>query len=280
MWLLIARLYAYIVWFMAKRCDLWLPGLGFLCRRVGREHVLRLGASKLLFDPGAASMYGTLIIGKSMEPETHRFLATVIPRVPTRAVFVDVGAAIGEMAIHVAGYANVECVIAFDPDPDNVIACRRSALLNAYDHVRVIEKAVADAVKTVHFQMNRGRGRSGEIRARQEATTEELLCTTLDREVPIMDREYILKIDVEGAEHLVLKGAARLLADRRPLVIFEYISGRDHHMHEISETLGQSYTMFRLRSDGRLDRTFTKTWNCVAVHTDSVFHQICNELVT
>jgi FkbM family methyltransferase len=265
---------------MAKRFDLWLPGLGFLCRRVGRERVLHLDGRKLLFDPPAASMYGTLITGKSMEPETHAFLASVLPRVGSRVCFVDVGAAIGEMAIDAAGYANVDCVIGFDPDPDNAAACRRSALLNGFDHLRVIEKVVADAVKAVHFQMHRHRGQSGQIRPLRDDTTEELTCTTLDREVPLTDREYVLKIDVEGAESLVLRGSRRLLQEKKPLVIFEYITGRDGHMQEIVDALGPGYEIFRLRPDGRLDRTFTKTWNCVAVHAGSVFLPICRQLLS
>ena len=99
-------------------------------------------------------------------------------------------------------------------------------------------------------------------------------------EAAVLPNTNILKIDVEGAEYLVLRGAQRLLAAKTPLVIFEYITGRDHRMDEIRQILGDSYDVFRLRSDGKLDRTFTKTWNCVAVSSHSVFHHICSDLVT
>lgn len=277
-WLWIAKLYAYLVWLFAKKFGVWVPGLGFVCRRIHREHVFTHAGRKYVFHPPAASMYGSLLVGKSMEPETHAFFAAVIPRLPSRLAFIDVGAAIGEMIIDVAGYANVDHVVGFDPDPDNVEACRRSAAANGFHHVTMIEKVVADAARDVDFRMNRRKGTSGQIRAREDGTTLRLQSTTLDREIPDVDGLVLMLIDVEGAEFLVLAGAPRLIARTRPLIVFEYITGRDHRMQEIAAFLGGAYEIYRLRADGTLDADMSRTWNCVAVHRDSAFYPICRAL--
>lgn len=279
LWLAIARAYALVVWFVAKKLDIWLPGLGFLCRRVSLGHVIAMGDRKYFFHRPAASMYSTLLVGRSLEPETHALFARVVPRVAEPIGFVDVGAAVGEMVIDVAGYPNVARVVAFDPDPDNAAACRLSAGVNGFRNVEVREKVVADAARVVHFQMNRGRGRSGAIRAGAGATTEELRSTTLDLELVGWDLPTILLVDVEGAEPLVLRGAARFLAAVRPLVVFEYITGRDRHLDEIRSLLGADYAVHRLRPDGFLDEDFRRTWNCVAVPRRSPFEAPCRALV-
>jgi hypothetical protein len=159
LWLLIARAYARIVWFAATKLGIRLRGLGFACRRVSLEHVFALGDRKYFFHRPAASMYSTLVGGRSMEPETHLFFARIVPRIPAPLGFVDVGAAIGEMVIDRAGYANVARVVAFDPDPDNAAACRLSACINGFRNVEVREHVVADTARVVHSRANRGRDR-------------------------------------------------------------------------------------------------------------------------
>ena len=44
----------------------------------------------------------------------------------------------------------------------------------------------------------------------------------LDSSLPEGYVPHLIKIDVEGAEHLVLRGALRTLAAHRPLVLFEH----------------------------------------------------------
>jgi len=273
-----ARAYAYLVWFMAKKLGVWLPGLGFVCRHVRGEHIIRFQERKYLFSPEFGSMYGALIVGKSMEPETHLFFRRVIPQIQENIGFVDVGAAIGEMVIHAAGYRNVDHVIAFDPDPENVMACRRSAAINGFDHVSMRDQVVADEVREMDFELNRGKGTSGRIASGVTAGSQRLISTTLDREIPVSDLPYLVLIDVEGAEILVIRGGAAFIRRHRPLIVFEYITGRDQNLPEVGACLGEKYEIYRLRDDGYLDTDMRRTWNCVAVHQESVFYAVCRSL--
>lgn len=59
----------------------------------------------------------------------------------------------------------------------------------------------------------------------------------------------VIKIDIEGAEARVLAGAARLLAERRPIVICE-VHGREER--ELVRQLLRDYDVETLGSDWRL----------------------------
>jgi FkbM family methyltransferase len=279
MYLLLAKLYARLIITVNKLFGVSPPGLGFLCRKIKLEHTINVEGRKYYFYRGAASMYSTLIAGKFPEPQTHRFFRKIIPKITGRIGFIDVGAAVGEMVIDVAGYDNVDHVIAFDPDPELAKAIRLSASINEYDNIKVIPKVVADEVKTVNFRFNRYRGTSGKICKEEDKATEKTICTTLDNEIEKNDIPYIVLIDVEGAELLVLKGSRKFIQQKRPLIIFEYISGKDNNLPEIRDTLGEGYEIYRMRDDGTLDLNFDKTWNCVAVCKNSAFYPVCQSII-
>ncbi|MCZ7629322.1 MAG: FkbM family methyltransferase [Microthrixaceae bacterium] len=60
----------------------------------------------------------------------------------------------------------------------------------------------------------------------------------------------VVKIDVEGAEHLVLAGMSRLLATSRPLVFIEVLP--EAEIHECESILrGAGYSFFHLTDSGR-----------------------------
>ncbi len=279
-WTIFTKLYALVVFFMEKHFSINLPGLGFILRRIKIDHTINVQGRRYYFYSKAASMYSLLIVGKFPEPETHLFFSKIIPRTNTKIGFIDVGAAVGEMVIDVAGYENIDNIIAFEPDMNLAKSCRLSAAINEYDNVTIIPKAVADKIKTVNFRFAKGRGISGSISEKEDNGTEKIVCTTLDNEIqPRSDLEYLVLIDVEGAEPLVLKGGTEFIKRKLPLIIFEYNSGKNCRLSEITAILGLHYEIYRLRNDGHLDSNFDKAWNCVAVCKDSVFHPICQSII-
>jgi hypothetical protein len=69
----------------------------------------------------------------------------------------------------------------------------------------------------------------------------------------------LVKIDVEGAEELVFFGAAELIRDRRPALIFEADKTFD-----LATLKSEGYELFDLKSGERLERA---THNNLALHT-------------
>lgn len=124
-------------------------------------------------------------------------------------LFVDVGANVGIYSILAA---EMGCrVLAFEPDPANLVALRRNVALNGMENsITVIPKAVSSHVGSIGFLL--GHDALARITMQGDGDAVPVPCTTLDAEVDEPIRG--LKIDVEGAELDVLRGSTRLLTSR------------------------------------------------------------------
>jgi FkbM family methyltransferase len=141
----------------------------------------------------------------------------------------DIGANAGFYSLLMAGAVGKEgLVYAFEPQPDNLNYLRRHLQLNGIRNVLASDEAVADFVGEARFAANRGsyQGRLDE---------DGQLC------VPVVTLDHLfatgrlqpadlVKIDVEGAELNVLKGARKFLKRFRP-VIFLATHGAEVHQH-------------------------------------------------
>jgi FkbM family methyltransferase len=141
---------------------------------------------------------------------------------PGDVVF-DIGANVGFytlLAAHLVGDRG--SVVAFEPAARNVGYLRRHLELNALTNVRVLEAAVGDRVGTAVFEtgptFSEGRLVADDSPGPGQCriglvTLDDLLARG---EVPL---PKLLKIDVEGAEYAVLRGAVNLLERARPEIL-------------------------------------------------------------
>jgi FkbM family methyltransferase len=155
----------------------------------------------------------------------------------------DAGANMGLFSFAAAGLAGRSGhVYAFEPDATLVNLLRRSARLNPQAaQVEIIPCAVSDSVSLAKFNIaarsrasnfldGSGATQSGGIRETHTVPTVSL--DWLAERIPPPD---VLKIDVEGAELGVFRGAVRLLESKRPTLIFE--SEIEEHREEINALL-------------------------------------------
>lgn len=279
-WLIAARFYVHLHRLIGRTFGVYIPGLGWLCRRITLEHVIEAQGRRYFFSRRGASMYSYLIAGIFPEPETHRFFDQVFPALAARRLlFIDVGAAIGEMVMDAARHANVVRVVGFEPDPDLTAACRLSACVNGFDTVEMRTKPLSDTAGPLKFTMQSQHGSSGSIA--EDGGGAVVQAGSLDTEFAALEADVhpVLLIDVEGAELRVLRGGRTFIRDTKPLIIFEfnYVSRAHFTLDEMREELGEAYAIYRLRSDGKLDEDFSTTWNCVAIHRESVFEPPSHE---
>ena len=166
-----------------------------------------------------------IMLFKDFEPEDSKFFRDAIR--PTDICF-DVGGNVGFFAMLMASRASQGKVHVFEPIPLNAALIRTNAELNGFTNISVQNVAVGDAEGTVQFSISvdsayssmKATGRSNEERA-LDVPLRTLDAYIAEAGVPRVD---IMKVDVEGAEGLVIGGASRLLADkdRRPrLVLLE-----------------------------------------------------------
>jgi FkbM family methyltransferase len=148
-----------------------------------------------------------------------------------KPVVYDVGANVGVFATQLAQILaeQVPDIYAFEPVPPTLAKLVQSLeLLGLHDRVHPIAAAVLDDARPVELSYCERNSLYARIVSRNEPRPGEALVSapgmTLDGfHASIGARPSLLKIDVEGYETAVLRGAKQLLAGpHRPVVLFEY----------------------------------------------------------
>ncbi|MGO8757078.1 MAG: FkbM family methyltransferase [Terracidiphilus sp.] len=229
-----------------------MPTLRALAKRLsqGRSFRIRLpkeyGACRMFVTPEAGLAYW---FPKSAI-RRESLLRNAAETIKRGNVVWDAGANMGLFSLAAAGLSGpAGRVFAFEPDTDMVKLIRRSARLNPdAAPVEVVPCAISDTNSLARFNIannNRaasflegfGTGLTGGAREVQTVLTVSL--DWLAERIPPPD---VLKIDVEGAELYVFRGAARLLKAKRPVVLFESQGG---NWGEISRGLWDlGYTLY------------------------------------
>lgn len=171
-----------------------------------------------------ASMCRTLRRGSFWEADVSRFLRAVLR--PGDG-FVDVGAHVGWFAVLAATLMGADGrVQAVEADPANFARLRRNLALNGLDRVRATCAVAAEQAGRRRFWFNADNEGGNALwdpglldnnpLSRAGPRAEELEAVTLDALLADFGPVRVLKIDVEGAEPLVLSGASRLLREAPP----------------------------------------------------------------
>ncbi len=181
-------------------------------------------ARGLRFDPGGGDPRA--LAGAYEEPVQAALAAALRPG----DVVLDVGANVGFLTVLAARLVGPSGqVVAFEPVPANARQVRRNAALNRQAQVRVVEAAVGERDGTATLVLARHAGGAALAGADlpPDACGERVVdVVTLDgwlagHAARLPGPVRLLKVDVEGAEPAVLRGAAGLLAGARPLVLLE-----------------------------------------------------------
>jgi FkbM family methyltransferase len=192
----------------------------------GTTRRLRNGGPQIELLPGQFGSMVTWLFGVDEPREVAWFRRFV----PPGGVVIDVGANIGQytlMAAQLAGPSGH--VFAFEPDPLNAAALQRSIERNGFaDRVELLRIAVAgrSGEAVLELQSDRTRSRLCPNKSVGSLRPAATLVRTLalddfadDRE---LDRLDFLKIDVEGADIDVLRGAERVIWRLQPTLMVEY----------------------------------------------------------
>ncbi|HVM82481.1 MAG TPA: FkbM family methyltransferase [Candidatus Binatia bacterium] len=129
-------------------------------------------------------------------------------------VVLDIGASVGLLAVHSAKIASK--VIAIEPDPETFSRLQRHVQINRLRNVECLPLALADTEGTVTLYSDGASGHAPSLRGEHPHApkgTVTVRQTTVDKlfEGPGRPAPTVIKIDIEGAEYLCLKGAARIL---------------------------------------------------------------------
>ena len=130
------------------------------------------------------------------------------------SVCFDVGANVGLYTLLFARYGKQ--VFAFEPLPRNVSYLYRAIHANRLRNATVIPWAVSETFQTASFDL----GENCAVGSMADGGPQPAVCIGLDEFAETYQVEPdLIKIDVEGAEESVLRGAADLLARKKPKLL-------------------------------------------------------------
>lgn len=172
---------------------------------------------------------GDLYFGIPFEPHEVQVAGLVVSEGDT---VIDVGANLGLYSILVSGWISSSGRIhAFEPNPDMCSLLAENVRLNGLTNIEINSLAVSDNVGEGVLHVNRESALSsmGETKRGSVARDERILITTLDDYVKQHNLSCVdfLKIDVEGFEGHVLRGARSMLANQSDLVILCELSAKN-----------------------------------------------------
>ncbi len=171
------------------------------------------------------------------EPAVQRFLEQSVA--PGDVVY-DVGAHVGFLSVCAARLGAV--VYAFEPMAQNAARLRTNVSLNELE-IHVVEAAVWRDVGAVDLLPG------DSTREYRTTAGKTLPSVSLDAFAEREREPALIKVDVEGAEAEVLRGAGRILAEVRPLIICEIHGERAHR--EVLELL-DGYSVEELEGRWRI----------------------------
>lgn len=143
-------------------------------------------------------------------------------------VFWDIGANIGFYSWLVMSADRELRAILFEPDPDNIMLLRETMALSGLDRASLVTKAASAEAGTAGFVMDPETGTTSHLEAGGTGVAGKVVTvetTALDSELARHPAPDLMKIDVEGAESMVLAGARRVIGEARPIVLIECFDG-------------------------------------------------------
>lgn len=139
---------------------------------------------------------------------------------------IDIGAHLGHILREILKAAPQGKHVAIEPIPHLFQGLQKKF----GNRVKVLDCALSDQQGTAEFNLFVDKPALSGLKKRtdfgnQEVKTFTVKTERLDDLIPVDQKIDLIKIDVEGAEMIVLEGARGLLKRDRPIVLFEFSSG-------------------------------------------------------
>ena len=174
--------------------------------------------SKLLIKKGLTGATGNLYCG------LHEFeeMAFTLHFLRIGDTFVDIGANIGSYTVLASGHVGARTV-AFEPIPHTFQILQQNVAINQMDElVQLYNMAVSAQAGNIKFVYNEDT--MNHAATSEETNTMEVTTDTLDNLLDNIE-PLLIKIDVEGFETEVLKGAVKTLSNTKLCAIIIELNG-------------------------------------------------------
>jgi FkbM family methyltransferase len=204
--------------------------------------------------PGSSLDY---IIKKEGFLDDWAILRKLEPVIPKDGIIFDIGANVGHLSLPFAKkFVPYGHVYAYEPDPENSKQLTKNIELNKLHNIIKVTAALQndEFISTIDFNIRRtivGDGNQNKGLSsikpidKFKKNTLSVTASTVDNEAKRLHITTLsfIKIDVEGAEHLVLEGAKKSIEKWNPIIQYEYSNVLDGIMHE--ENTVQAFTILK-----------------------------------
>lgn len=185
----------------------------------GRVSTIRTGTLEGLKFRRFMRTYNDFYAAGDFEPDLQRAFSETLK--PGQVVY-DVGANVGFMTMVAARLVGPEgAVVAFEPSRETGRQLLSQIELNGFKNVTLVRAAVSDRVGTASFTTHEFSDMNRLAELGTTAGIETVPTTTLDAIALAHRPPNMIKLDVEGAEILVLRGATRVFREHRPILLAE-----------------------------------------------------------
>jgi FkbM family methyltransferase len=234
-------------------------GRWVLSRTFGSHARLKCGLRIKVHDP-AEYIHKEIIENGEYEPEISRLIDSLVD---PEDLCIDIGANVGCHSLQMA--FNGALVFAFEPVPRIAASLRRNIAINRLEtRIHIIQEAVGEASYLSDFFVAKrdddGSHSLIEGVLAASVSTIQVYVTTLDDFLTEnrLPHPALIKIDVEGAESLVLEGAkSSISTEPSPIWIIESGDRLSRRIGEsafsaLARFLTHGYSIYEIYSNGKL----------------------------
>jgi FkbM family methyltransferase len=173
------------------------------------------------------------------------------------SVFWDIGANVGFYSLLASKLVGSGKVFSFEPALRNLSYLRKHLALNRVTNVEVLAMAISDRNGTSSFEIEET-GFMGHLSGEGEITVPTATLDSLVEEGKVLPPDYV-KIDIEGAELLALRGGSRTFQRSRPLI---FLATHSRNLKDecclLLESWGYEWRSFQDKSGSRLGELVAK----------------------
>ena len=179
---------------------------------------------RICVDPSDFAVGHTVARTATYEPEVSHTLRRYLHAGET---FIDIGANIGWFSLLAAATVGPEgTVAAIEPNPSNTALLRRSAKENGFDNIEIFEVALSSGPGAAALETDGSNGRVIPVEGPPPSPVQASFVVALQPLDAVLSgagitRADVMKLDVEGAEPLVLRGAIGTITRERPVLVSE-----------------------------------------------------------
>jgi FkbM family methyltransferase len=190
---------------------------------------------------------------KSYEELDYNYLCHTIEKFDIKT-FIDVGACWGLYSLRISNRFKLINVYSYEPIKKNINRLKKSILKNNFFNIKIINAAVGnndgEIVLNVDSNFSPNYYFSPYFNGKKKIFQKETCkVKKIDSTLAIKGKNLALKIDVEGYEFEVLKGAKNLLTNNRCIILIEICGNKKEEILDYFESISYSLK-FRSEKNG------------------------------